>query len=270
MTEPNPILDATVNASRATGRALAIAGRWIGRTAADGWQAIDPDLRTHLGQLPVMGLTQLATRGTGITAVDDDGHPPVIFVHGFGGAPGNFLPLRAWMWLQGRRRTYAFKQPGVGNLEDAAEALAAYVQAVVEVNDLPAEAPVDLVAHSLGGVIARLALDDPAIRARVRTLVTLGSPHAGSHLARFGNTERARSLRPGSASLVRLDAQLPWAGPGAWPRLVAFWSSADVIVIPAESAQVPGATNIELPGVTHYSYLVWPECWRRVLEALAA
>jgi triacylglycerol esterase/lipase EstA (alpha/beta hydrolase family) len=270
MTDPKPILVASTKATRTVGRALATAGRWIGRTAADGWQAIDPDLRTHLGQLPVMGLTQLAARGTGVTPLDDDGHPPVIFVHGFGGAPGNFLPLRAWMWLQGRRRTYAFKQPGAGSLEDAAEALSAYMQAVLEVNALPPDARIDLVAHSLGGVIARLALDEPATRSRVGTLVTLGSPHAGSHLARFGNTERALALRPGSATLARLDAQLPWAGPRAWPRLVAFWSPADVIVIPAESAQVAGAINVELPGVTHYSYLVWPECWRRVLKALTA
>ncbi len=269
MADPDPILDATLDATRTVGRALATAGRWVGRKAADGWQAIDPDLRAHLVQLPVMGLTQLAARGTQVVPVADDGQRPVVFVHGFGGAPGNFLLLRAWLWTKGRKRTYAFEQPGEGSLEDAAGVLSAYLQAVQEVNALPPEAKIDVVAHSMGGVIARLALDDRATRARVATLVTLGSPHAGSHLARYANTERALALRPGSAALTRLDAQVPWAGAPEWPRLVAFWSPADVIVIPAESAQVEGATNVELPGFTHYSYLVRAECWHRVLDELA-
>jgi len=270
MPDPDPILDTVSDATRTVGRALATAGRWVGRKAADGWEAIDPDLRAHLAQLPVVGLTQLSARGSDVAALPDDGHRPVIFVHGFGGAPGNFLPLRAWLWMKGQKRTYAFEQPGEGGLEDAAGVLSAYIQAVVEVNALPPGSTVDLVAHSMGGVIARLALDDRATRARVGTLVTLGSPHAGSHLARYANTERALALRPGSAAMARLDAQLPWAGPPDWPRLVAFWSPADVIVIPAESARVEGATNVLLPGFTHYSYLVRPECWRRVFDSLSA
>jgi pimeloyl-ACP methyl ester carboxylesterase len=269
MPDPDAILEATADATRTVGRALATAGRWIGRKAADGWEAIDPDLRAHLAQLPVVGLTQLSARGSEVDPVPDDGHNPIVFVHGFGGAPGNFLPLRAWMWMKGRKRTYAFEQPGEGSLEEAARVLSAYVQALLEVNALPPERRVDLVAHSMGGVVARLALDDRDTRSRVATLVTLGSPHAGSHLARYGNTTRILDLRPGSAAMTRLEAQMPWAGPPDWPRLVTFWSPADVIVIPAESARVEGAVNIELPGFTHYSYLVRAECWRRVHDALA-
>ena len=269
MTDLDPILDASADAARSAGRAVARAGRWLGRKAVDGWQAIDPDLRAHLVQLPVVGLTQLSARGSGVAPVADDGHNPVVFVHGFGGAPGNFLPLRGWLWTQGRKRTYAFELPGEGSLDEAAQVLCAYVQAVVEVNALPPDRKIDLVAHSMGGVIARLALDHVATRQRVATVVTLGSPHAGSYLARYAATSRALDLRPGSPVLTRLDAQLPWAGPPAWPRLVAFWSPADVIVVPPQSARVEGATNLELPGATHYSYLVRPEAWRRVHDALA-
>jgi len=268
MDSEDPILEATRDAGRVVGRALLGASRWVGRKAVDGWQAIDPDLRAHLVQLPVVGLTQLSARGSEVVALPDDGRRPVIFVHGFGGAPGNFLPLRAWLWTKGYKRTYAFEQPGEGTLEEAAEVLSAYVQAVVEVNALPPSTRVDLVAHSMGGVIARLALAHATTRGRVATLVTLGSPHAGSHLARYANTPRALDLRPGSALFERLRAQEPWPGPPEWPRLIAFWSPADVIVVPPESARVQGAVNVELPGFTHYSYLVRPEAWRQVEQAL--
>ena len=270
MTSQDAVREAALQATRVTGRALAGAGRWLGRKAADGWQAIDPDLRATLAQLPVMGLTQLSARGSEVVALPDDGHRPVVFVHGFGGAPGNFLPLRAWLWTRGLKRTYAFELPAQGTLAQAADVLTAYVLAVTEANGLARHHPIDLVAHSMGGVVARLALDLPALRERVATLVTLGTPHAGSFLARYAHTPRALDLRPGSSVLTRLQAQEPWPGPPAWPRLIAFWSPADVIVVPVGSARVAGAVNVELPQCTHYGYLVRPEAWRAVHDALVA
>jgi hypothetical protein len=44
--------------------------------------------------------------------------------------------------------------------------------------------PIDVVAHSQGGVVSRLALEQvPPVPAEVRTLVTLGTPHHGANLA---------------------------------------------------------------------------------------
>ncbi len=95
----------------------------------------------------------------------------------------------------------------------------------------------------MGGVVARLALEEPGVSARVATLVTLGTPHAGTHLARLGNTGRVRHLRPDSDVVKRLEAQLPWRSP---VRLVAFHSAADIVLLPHGSARVDGAENVEL------------------------
>ena len=113
---------------------------------------------------------------------------------------------------------------------------AAHVRSFV---DVAALAPLKVVAdtaNGMGGLVARCALEDPDTAARIATLVTLGSPHAGSHLARFGATARTLALRPGSPLQERLAGQVPWEGP---PRLVCFWSPADVIMLPATTAQVP-------------------------------
>ena len=40
MTSQDAVREAALQATRVTGRALAGAGRWLGRKAADGWQAI--------------------------------------------------------------------------------------------------------------------------------------------------------------------------------------------------------------------------------------
>jgi pimeloyl-ACP methyl ester carboxylesterase len=257
-------------AATTTGRALATAGIWVGRSAAAAYRAVDPDLRLHLAQLPLLGLTMLARGQASPAPLPDDGHRPVVFVHGLGGGPGNFLPMRLYFKLRGRSRTWAVAFPGARSLADMAARLTGFLEEVVTVNALPHDAQVDIVAHSMGGLAVRLALEDEKTRARVATLVTMATPHAGSHLARYGAMPNSLDLRPGSDVLARLARQLPWRGPPEQPRLVALWSAADVILLPARSAMVEGAENVELQGFTHYGYLLHPSGWRRVLEALDA
>lgn len=72
---------------------------------------------------------------------------------------------------------------------------------------------VDVVAVSMGGLVARLAAADPALRGeaggkrlRIRTLYTLASPHRGAKLAETIRLDAAsRDMRPGSDFLKRLD-----------------------------------------------------------------
>src|SRR5262249_18623573 len=143
-------------------------------------------------------------------------------------------------------------------IEENAEQLVRFVEEVFRVNELPADATIDLVGHSMGGLVARLALEDPKTSARVATLVTLGTPHSGTYAARFGGTLNPIGLRPGSLVLERLRSQLPWRGPPEQPRLVTLWSRADVLLLPAEAALASGAHAVEMVDFTHYSYLLHP------------
>jgi pimeloyl-ACP methyl ester carboxylesterase len=252
-----------------TGSALGRAAVAVGRSVAGAYRAIDPDVRRHAAQLPLMGLTLLGgKREAPIEPLPDDGHLPVVFVHGLQGHRGNFLPMQTFFRAVGRRRTYAVGLRPDASLSEMAADLARYVGEVADRNALPAGAKVDLVAHSMGGIVARLALADPALTGRVRTLVTLGTPHAGTYAARFASTYYTLELRPGSATVRALLAQLPWRGPPDQPQLVALWSRSDMLLLPPEAAQVQGADNVEVEGFTHFTYLLHPEGWMRVIEAL--
>jgi pimeloyl-ACP methyl ester carboxylesterase len=256
---------ATVEALSVAGKATASAAAWLGRGAAAAYQAVDPDVRTHLGDLPLLATTTLGRRDTPIEAQPDDGRAPIVCVHGLAGHPQNFVGLRAVTWLFGRRRFYSLGYDEREPLERAAEGLARAVEEIARVNALAEDAQVELVAHSMGGLVARLALLEGAFAARVRTFVTLGTPHHGTLAARFLATDRALDLRPGSPLLARIEAQVPWRAP---PRLVAFWSRADILMLPAETARVEGAENRELEGVSHAGYLTRPRALAEVLEAL--
>jgi len=198
----------------------------------------------------------------------DDGHRPLVLVHGLGGGPGNFVGMNAYFRALGRSRIYRADLTGAHSFDEMVGRLHELIVRLVECNRLEPDAQVDIVAHSMGGVVARLALRDPAIASRVHTLVTLGTPHSGTYLARFASTAVTLDLRPGS-TLQRELARDECGGACGDARIVAFWSRSDVIILPAEGAQLAGAENVEMSGFTHYSYLILPRSWRAVFDVLS-
>ena len=264
--EPAPRPSWYARAGRATGAGIWTALRTAGLTVRDMWLAVDPDVRRDLARYPVMTPFAVGPRHRPVVRRKDDGHRPIVFVHGLGGHPANFLPIRGWLALSGRTRTYSIGLSGPG-LEPKAAQLREYIARVVEVNELGPDDQIDLVAHSMGGVVARLALLDLATSMRVASLVTMGSPHGGTQAARWAGTEDGFGLRPGSSEMQALQAQLPWHGA---TRLVCFWSEADPVMQPARTAAVPGASNREIEGYSHLDWLLKPDVFRKVARELVA
>jgi pimeloyl-ACP methyl ester carboxylesterase len=244
-------------------RGLWRGARSAGQAAASAWRAIDPDVRRHLLEAPLLLYSPLGARARPIAAGRPDGHPPLVLVHGLGGTRGDLLPLALYLALHGRRRSYRVGFSLKQSLPEQAAALVEFVRQVLEVTGAPR---VDLVAHSLGGLAARLALGAPELLGRAGTLVTLGTPHGGTHAARYADTQNTRILRPDSEFIQELArAGLP---PGV--RVVTAFSRADVFVLPSESAAPAGAEALELSPLTHYGYLLSPRSWEAVRQALAA
>jgi len=239
--------------------------RAVGSGVTTAIESVDPDLRRDLLQMPVLGLTVLGPRHAPIRALSDDGHRPMIFLHGLGGHRGNFSPMRTWLALKGRRRGYAIGLKSGADLMTLGRQLSAAIEEVLSINGLGSDGQVDIVAHSMGGVVARLALLDVYTLQRVRTLVTLGTPHAGTQIARLGGTHRCQDLRPGSRVMESLAVQLPWHGP---TRLVCLWSAADPIMQPAETAVVDGAHGVVMEAHNHTDYLLRKSAWEVVLREL--
>ncbi|QEH38333.1 Lactonizing lipase precursor [Aquisphaera giovannonii] len=57
------------------------------------------------------------------------------------------------------------------------------------------EGPFHIIGHSMGGLDARLLLEDPHWRSRVLSLTTIGTPHLGSYLADFAKLRVGRVYR---------------------------------------------------------------------------
>jgi triacylglycerol lipase len=131
---------------------------------------------------------------------------------------------------------------------------------------------VHVVAHSLGGVIARYAVQRQGLDARVHTLVTLGSPHGGTVaaqvVARVLPLRLCRQLRPGSDVL----AELAEPAPGCRTRFLAVWSDLDQLVYPKANAGIDhpdlDAVSMLVRGVGHTSLPANPQVARAVTRAL--
>jgi len=255
-------LEGLARVAAATARGLAATGRFVGAKVAAAYQGVDPDVRRHIGQLPLMSYSLFTRKARPLEAGTPDGHPPLVFVHGLGGGRGDFFPMAWYLRRRGRRRSYSIRFEGTGDVEARGAELAAFIKDVVAVTGEPR---VDVVAHSLGGVAARVAIQEHDLGGTVRRLVTMGSPHGGTYAARLGNTPITLDLRPDSALMERLRrTPLP---PSV--EATSFWSASDLVILPARSAALPGSRQIEMTPFTHYGYLIHPRSWRAVFEALS-
>lgn len=120
-----------------------------------------------------------------------------------------------------------------------------------------------LVAHSMGGLVVRAWLCGADPPQRVHRVITIGTPHQGTWLARFGLAPNARQMRPGSAWLAALAAR---EASGAHQRFICFHSACDNIVLPSSHATLDGADNRHLRGMAHVHLLQHPAVFAEVLR----
>ena len=108
--------------------------------------------------------------------------PLVVIVHGYGSEPEEFESLRARLRADGLA-TGAFAYPN-----DAAIALSGreFALALQEFERRYPGRRISLVAHSMGGLVSRMAIEDPDIPevSNVDRLIMVATPNQGSHLAR--------------------------------------------------------------------------------------
>ncbi|MEU9252787.1 alpha/beta fold hydrolase [Streptomyces sp. NPDC048270] len=196
--------------------------------------------------------------------------PPVLLLHGFTDNRSVFVLLRRALAADGLRHVEAFNySPLTRDLRVTARHLARRVE---ELCDRTGQERVDLVGHSLGGLVGRYYVQRLAGDARVRTLVTLGTPHSGTQIAPFLDAHPLmRQMRPGSEVLAELAAPAP----GCATRCVAFWSEFDAVMTPVGTARLQHpdlcVENVQVTGIGHLALAVHPTviaAIRRVLDGI--
>jgi pimeloyl-ACP methyl ester carboxylesterase len=168
----------------------------------------------------------------------------VILVHGF-------LCNRAF-WNTWLPRFQAEDVPVLAvNLEPAFGSISDYVQTIEQaVRRAEAStrcAPV-LVGHSMGGLAIRAWLATQPDHHRMLRAITIGTPHRGTWLGRFGWSHNSRQMAEGAAWHRNLALT---ETPERLAQFTCFYSHCDNVVFPASNATLAGAHNWHVPGVAH-------------------
>lgn len=191
------------------------------------------------------------------------GHVPIVFVHGYMQNRVGFVGLARSLGRAGLGPLYGFNYPWFTSIASNAKRLDRHVARICKETG---SAAVDLVCHSMGGLIAMEMMRDEARRETlaVRRCVTIATPHAGvmwqGPLLGIG----AASLRRGS-KLLEAHAGTKLSVP-----CLSIYSSHDNIVHPKESSSLVlrGGRDVEVDGHAHLAILFAPEVADHVLAFL--
>ncbi|HVL76232.1 MAG TPA: alpha/beta fold hydrolase [Noviherbaspirillum sp.] len=188
---------------------------------------------------------------------------PVLLVHGYGCNSGYWAPFSVALSRAGITHHALDMEPVFGSIDG----YAAHIHAAVEelCRDSGQERIV-IVAHSMGGLAVRAYLRAHG-STRVAKVITLGTPHRGTALARLGaginSQEMLWAVREQEGLCSKWLRELAASETEQTYRLfVSIYSHHDNIVSPQTSSHLPGARNIALHGIGHVALAPTP----RVME----
>jgi pimeloyl-ACP methyl ester carboxylesterase len=187
---------------------------------------------------------------------------PIVVVHGYTQNRVDFLRIARGLARAGLGPVYGFNYPWFASVHANARRLARFCDAVRRETG---KDRVDLVAHSLGGLVAMEYLHD-AGPGRVRRLVTIASPHAGIAWRGPIVGRGAAQMRRGSTFFVeRASRAVP-------VPCLSIYSSHDNVVHPPATSMLGqrGARDHAVEHVGHLSILFDPEVVRAVVDFVGA
>jgi pimeloyl-ACP methyl ester carboxylesterase len=191
--------------------------------------------------------------------------PPVLLIHGYFATRGSLHLLESRLTMRGLIvMSYPLGPLNVGDIRDSAGLIARKVESIVAQTGI---ARVDIVGHSMGGLVGLDYLKRLGGRHRVRRLVMLGTPTHGTWSALLGLVTAplglaSLQLLPGSPFLRELaERPLP---PGA--EVVSIGAIRDWLA-PLSTTVLDGVRHIALP-TGHSGLLVDAEVADVVAEIL--
>lgn len=189
---------------------------------------------------------------------------PVVLIHGWGGNRASLGVLQASLIATGFDRVFAADLGLERSLEAQAKALAGFVDRVSEACELGRHS-LDLVAHSTGGLVARLYLQAGGAT-RVDRCITLATPHSGSRSPTWVPAGLSSQLQPDSTFMRDLNDP-DHRAPGV--RYSSLWAERDLAVLPPDGAIYPEGDALCIEGIGHLGILCHPEALRQVIARLS-
>ena len=182
------------------------------------------------------------------TATGDGTRVPVLMIHGYGCNRAVWLPMQKHLAAAGHPIEAIDLMPLLGDIDDYAHDIATVAARMAHAYG---RAPV-LLCHSMGGLAARALLRQASDACPIAHVITLGTPHRGTAMARSGRGRNVRQMAWASAWLRQLAAS---ETPAMRARITSIFSWHDSIVGPAGASWLEGAQHVPFSGIGHVSLL---------------
>lgn len=179
------------------------------------------------------------------------GHDPVLLVHGWNGAPSNWIPFRDRMVASGwqtRGITVLSYSPDESNAT-VATTIRLIVDGMLATHGATR---VDIITHSMGGLSSRHYIRFLGGSAKVDAWVSIAGPNNGTQVATLCAAMPCIEMRSGSTFLTTLNAGIALPPP---VRYATWWSACDEGMVPRESPILTGAQNTQTGCVGHVELL---------------
>jgi pimeloyl-ACP methyl ester carboxylesterase len=180
-----------------------------------------------------------------------------VLIHGYLGNRSALMPLAAYLRWCGVERVLAFDYASSEGVERGAIRLRDFLRRHVR------GGRIDLVGYSLGGLVARVYLQQLGGARRVDRCITLGTPHQGTYSSYWVASRVGRDLRPDSALVARLSALRERARP---VRFLSIVAGSDNLVVPRVFAT--HEEIVRVPDLGHCGLLFSPRVYRIVARRL--
>ena len=181
----------------------------------------------------------------------------VVLVHGYMAKRSTLLPLATYLRARGLRQQLYFSYRSGDGVEPAARALREHLRRNVR------GGRIDLVCHSMGGLVARVYLQELGGHRRVDNCITISTPHRGTYNAYWVPSRVGRELRPDSPLLERLNSNM---GACRDVRFLSVTGGSDNIVVPRIFAS--HEDELHLPDLGHLGVLFSPTVYKAVGDRL--
>lgn len=168
----------------------------------------------------------------------------VVLIHGFFCNRGFWTPWLEKLRTRGHAYVAVNLEPPFSSIDDYAPLID---EAVKRATAATGHTPV-LVCHSMGGLAARAWLKVFKAEARAYHVITIGTPHRGTWLARFSRLTNGRQMQLSGSWHRELDIDMPERRHSLF---TCWYSNCDNIVFPCSTATLPGADNRLVLGAAH-------------------
>ncbi len=241
-------------------------GAWLRRRSR-------PDLRPGLvealrawageiaASLRTFGYAQIRYGAQPLPSGTDAGRAPVLLVHGYLCNRGIWHAFARRLAARGHPTEAVNLEPVFGSIDAYTPVIAAGIE---RLRARTGATRVAVVAHSMGGLAVRAFI---AARggAAIGAVVTLGTPHRGTWLARHGFGRNVAQMRLDSDWLRALAAR---EGTRSGVPFTVILSLHDNIVAPQTIQTLDGAHTIEIAGCGHVELAYDRRAQARAIEAI--